>query len=108
MCMHFICISSAGTVANIHFSSFLLAGKATLRVSPSTVLKFITGLSTVPPFGLRYPIQISYQPYSSTDIFPKAQACFSKLMLPVVHKTKEEFFSAFRKALEYGGGYGNV
>jgi hypothetical protein len=72
------------------------------------VLKFITGLSTVPPFGLQYPIEILYQPHSSSAIFPKAQACFSKLLLPVIHKTKDEFFAAFTKALEYGAGYGNV
>ena len=58
--------------------------------------------------GLAYPIELDYQPDEKTMFLPQAQACFSKIMLPVCHETKEDFFSAMTKALEYCGGYGNI
>ncbi len=72
------------------------------------LLRFVTGLSTIPPLGLQCPIEILYQSDVKNLFFPKTQACFSILMLPVTHTTKEEFFSAFMKTLEMCGDYGNA
>ena len=54
------------------------------------------------------PIKICYQRYDNDAIYPKAQVCFCKLSLPVTHKDQDSFNMAFKKALEYGAGYGNV
>ena len=40
--------------------------------------------------------------------FPKAQACFSKLLLPITHNDQDSFNIAFKNAMEYGFGYGNI
>lgn len=88
---------------------FVLTGKdASQRVSLNSLLRFMTGVSTVPPMGLPHSIDIVYRPDSSTEMFPKAHACFCQILLPVIHKNREDFFSAFIKALEFGSGYGNV
>lgn len=71
-----------------------------------TLLKFVTGLSAIPPMGLENAIELSYLPQDIKEIFPKAQACFSKLYLPTIHNCKEEFQDAFHKALLFGFGYG--
>jgi len=45
-------------------------------------------------------------PTSGSIYTPTAQACFSKLFLPIIHNTKEAFFSAFIEALEFrSAGY---
>lgn len=77
-------------------------------VSVPALLRYITGSSTIPPLGLSTPIRVSYQYNENSTIFPKAQACFSKLYLPVTHEDQDSFNVAFKKALEYGAGYGNI
>lgn len=75
----------------------------------SSLLHFITGESAIPPMGLQHPIEIQYQPSINTAIFLGSQACYSKVFLPVIHKTKEEFFGACIKSLKFGGhSYGNA
>jgi len=72
-----------------------------------TLLRFVTAESSIPPMGLSMPIEIDYLPNNPEFTLPTAKTCFSKLFLPVVHDTKEAFFSAFIKALEFGSaGYG--
>jgi len=73
-------------------------------VSIPALLRFITGLSTIPPLGLAMPIRICF----IDEIYPKAQACFSKLLLPTSYESQESFNMAFKKALEFGTGYGNL
>ena len=87
---------------------FCTAENSSGRVSLPGLLRFITGSSRVPPMGLNFPIDLFYQPDDKKNIFPQTQACFSKIMIPVCHDSKEEFFFAMTKALEYCGGYGNV
>ena len=74
----------------------------------NSLLKFVTGLSTVPPMGLACPVELCYLQQDDKLILPKAQVCFSKLYLPTVHKTQDEFNQAFLKALQFGVGYGNA
>ena len=75
----------------------------------SSLLHFITGESAIPPMGLQHPIELQYHPAVETAIFLGAQACCSKVFLPVIHKTKEEFFAACIKSLTFGGhSYGNA
>ena len=71
------------------------------------LLRFTTGGSRVPVTGLKHPIELMYQPDTPEAKLPKAQACFSKLLLPVCHSSKEDFFCSMSKALELCGAYGN-
>ena len=92
-----------------HSHYFVFAGNSgKLSVSLPSLLKYVTGLSSIPPTGLKQPIELLYLPDNEKAIFPKSQACFAKLMLPTLYHGKQEFFSAFIKALEFGGGYGNA
>lgn len=81
---------------------FFVIDHSTLNVN--CLLKFCTGLLSVPPLGLEENISISY----IAESLPKAQACFCRLMLPTVHSSFDEFCKAFCLALEYGAGYGSV
>ena len=74
------------------------------KINLNSLLRFITGLSSVPPMGLENKISIGF----IEEVFPKAQACFCKISLPVIHSSFEEFHKAFMTALELGGGYGNI
>lgn len=75
----------------------------------SALLHFITGESAVPPMGLKHPIEVLYHPAMQSAIFMGAQACYSKVFLPIVHKSKEAFFAACFKSMKLGGhSYGNV
>lgn len=63
----------------------------------------------IPPMGLHHPIDVQFHPAHKTAIFLGAQACYSKVFLPVVHESKEEFFAACFKSLSFGGhSYGNA
>ena len=86
---------------------FFMAGNKSSPNLPD-LLHFITGCSVVPPLGLQSPIDIQYQPDSPNAKFPKSQACFSIVMLPVVHDSQECFFWCFLKALELCNDYGNI
>ena len=79
------------------------------NVGLSSLLHYITGESSIPPMGLKNPIEVDYHPATETAILLGAQACYSKVILPVVHKRREEFFSACIKSLKLGGrSYGNM
>lgn len=74
-----------------------------------SLLHFITGESVIPPMGLKHPIEVQYHPPISTAIYMGAQACYSIVYLPVVHETREDFFSASISALQLEGhSYGNA
>lgn len=75
-------------------------------VSLASLLRFITGTSTIPPMGLRIPIEIAYYHPQSGKVLPGAAVCSHKIFLPTCHFSKPEFFTAFRKAIEFGGGFG--
>ncbi len=77
-----------------------------LPVSLSSLLKFITGTSSIPPMGLSNPIQLSYYSKSSGKRLPGSAACVNKLFLPTLHSEKEDFFSDLVKGIEFGGGFG--
>ena len=78
------------------------------EISLAGLLRFCTGESCVPPMGLEHPLEFEYQPNGETAIFLKAQACFSRIFLPVVHDTREKFFEACIKSLQFGSGYGSA
>lgn len=92
-----------------YFKEFIayLEGEGT-DLSLPMLLRFITGSSSVPPLGLQCPIVLSYLPSLENAVLPTAQACFSRLMLPVVHACKDAFFTSFVTALQYGDSYGSV
>ena len=75
-------------------------------LSLSELLHFIVGQSTLPPFGLS--ISVEYHPKSPTFAYLGAQVCFQKVILPVIHDNREDFFSACIASLAFGGhSYGN-
>ena len=75
-------------------------------VSLPSLLRFITGVSTVPPLGLPSKIQISY--LNGATALLESHACFCKVSLPITHESKEAFFNAFTKALQLCRDYGLV
>ena len=60
------------------------------------LLRFITGVSTVPPNGI--------DKWNQNRVSP-TQACFNRLNLPVIHPSFEAFRDVFETALKFGGGY---
>ena len=82
-------------------------GDKTRNVSLPSLLRYTTGLSSIPPLQSSS-IKVIYQLNDEDAIYPMAQVCFSRLTLPVVHKSQQSFNDAFVKALEFGGGYGNI
>ena len=75
-------------------------------VSLPSLLRFITGTSSIPPMGLKKPLQCQYHP-SKEKCLPNSSACSNKITLPICHQRKEQFFAALKKALEFGGGFGS-
>lgn len=75
------------------------------HVSLPSLLRFITGTSSIPPMGLKKPIECRYHP-DKEKAFPYFAACMNRVVLPICYKGKEEFFIAFKTALEFGGGFG--
>ena len=75
-------------------------------MSLASLLRFITGTSTVSPMGLTIPIEISYYSQSSGNTLPGAAVCSHRVFLPICHSNKREFFADVRKALEFGSGFG--
>ena len=75
--------------------------------SLSALLRFITGTSSVPPMGLKTPIELCYFTQSSGRRLPGSSACANKVFLPTCHCSKDDFFADFIKAIEFGGtGFG--
>lgn len=69
----------------------------------SAVLKFITGHSLVPPWGLGSPITVKYLDDDDAHIYPKTMSCFNILYLPTVHTTQQKFGEHFEKAIAIEG-----
>ena len=67
------------------------------------VLKFVTGLSILPPWGLGSPITIKYLSDDEKHIYPKSMSCFHILYLPTVHSSKERFKDNFETAIAIEG-----
>lgn len=65
----------------------------------SAVLKFITGHSLVPPWG----ITVKYLDDDDAHIYPKTMSCFNILYLPTVHTTQQKFGEHFEKAIAIEG-----
>ncbi len=66
----------------------------------SSLLHFITGESAIPSMGLKHPIVVQYHPPLKTAVFLGAQACYSKIFLPVIHQTSEECFCSVHQVFE--------
>ena len=77
-------------------------------MSLSSLLRFITGVSVIPPMGLSNPIEIGYYSNTAKNTLPGAAVCSNKVFLPVCHMTEQDFFLAFKKALEFGSGFGRI
>ena len=89
--------------------SFHTTDNKDVLISLEALLRFITAESPIPPMGLSQPIEIDYLPNNPRFTLPMAKACFSRLLLPTVYDRKEDFFSAFIKALKFGSsGYGEL
>jgi hypothetical protein len=69
-------------------------------VSLPSLLKFITGMYTIPPIG-KVSIEVNY----TSNELPTTFACFNTIYLPYKN-SKQEFFSAFEVALNFGSGFG--
>ena len=69
----------------------------------SRLLKFATGYSNIPPWGLGRQIVIKYHADDEDKIYPEAMVCFSILYLPTVHSNEASFICHFEKALDVEG-----
>jgi len=67
------------------------------------ILRFVTGFSDVPPWGLKRKLKINFLVDDDTKIYPEAMACFHILYLPTVHSNKDVFIEHFLKALDIEG-----
>ena len=67
------------------------------------ILKFATGFSSIPPWGLRNKISIKFLADDDDKLYPEAMACFSILYLATVHSSEQGFIRHFEKALEIEG-----
>ncbi len=53
-------------------------------VSLESLLRFITGTSTIPPMGLRIPIEIAYYPQSGVKCYLVQQFVRTRFFFPLV------------------------
>lgn len=72
--------------------------------SLSLLFRFITRLSNIPPMGLQQPVHLQYHDRE----FPYFAACTNTVVLPTCHERRDAFFSAFKKAFDFGGGFGSA
>lgn len=72
--------------------------KATLE----QVLSFTTGLTRIPPMGLKDTIKVEF---SSRSPLPRAEACFCIIKLPTEHKEKNVFFTKMDQGILNSIGY---
>lgn len=95
-------------LVSFKLNTLLVVGEHDLgeHVSLASLLRFITGTSTVPPMGLKIPIEIFYYSQSSGNTLPGAAVCSHRVFLPICHSNKHDFFADFRKGLEFGSGFG--
>ena len=75
------------------------------QVCLPSLLRFITGMSSIPPMGVKFSIEILYH-VNDDNVLPSASACTHKLFLPVCHCSEDAFFSSFKTALEFGSSFG--
>ena len=76
-------------------------GKATIE----QVLKFCTGLSSVPPMGLPEPISVRFLSSHRSSVLPKADSCFGVIKLPVIHTTQQAFYENMDIGITYSLNY---
>ena len=93
----------SGNIINLYTSCL----ESSEPLNLGDLLRFITGVSAVPPMGLTNNIKIDFLEESPSNTLPKAQACFYRLSLPVVHSSFESFRKGFMTALNFGGSYGS-
>ena len=68
----------------------------------NTILKFVTGLWTVPPTRESLQISVEFLEDDDTEIYPKATACAAILRLPTVHSSRNGFFTRMDQGLSFG------
>ena len=79
------------------------------HISPSSLLRFITGLSSIPPTAATPSIKVAFHSgNNATNPLPRVVACLNTLYLPVMHKNDKDFFQHFVTALTFGMAYGSV
>ncbi len=67
------------------------------------ILKFVTGLRTLPPMRNQYKIQLFY--LLEDKNLPEASACFSYLYLPVSHTSAADFLASFSQGVLLSNNY---
>ena len=67
------------------------------------VLRFVTGYSVIPPWGIPKEIIIKFLIDDDSKLYPEAMVCFGILHLPTVHSNQREFDKHFLTALEIEG-----
>ena len=72
--------------------------KATLE----EILSFMTGLTKIPPMGLKDTIKVQFLQSSP---LPRAEACFCIIKLPTVHMEKTVFFDKLDQGIRNSIGY---
>ena len=82
-----------------HFKKLIsISARETLE----RILKFVTGFSSTPPWGLRNKIPIKFLTDDDDKLYPEAMTCFS-IYLPTVHSSEQGFIQRFERALEMEG-----
>ena len=66
-------------------------------VSLPSLLRFITGTSSIPPMGLKKPLQCQYHP-NKEKCLPNSSACSNKITLPICHQ-RNNFLQHSRRLL---------
>ena len=70
------------------------------------VLSFTTGLTKIPPMGLKETIKVEF---TTSSPLPMAEACFCVIKLPVIHKDKNIFFEKIDQGIRNSiGHFGRV
>ena len=68
----------------------------------STLLKFSTGLWTIPPLQREMSIEVKFLEDDDEEKLVKAGACSNIIFIPTVHSSKQAFYRNMDVALKYG------
>lgn len=86
---------------NKYIFSFIEKGSDGLR----KLLHFITGLSTIPPLGLKQQIEVEFHSNSKSFF---AETCVYVLKVPINHDSFEDFMEKVYEACGNSQGFGCV
>ena len=67
------------------------------------LMRFITGVSSVPPLGLHPLIRVKLD--SASAQLPTTESCFNTIHLPMGIHQKQQFFEAMNRGILYSGSY---